>query len=295
MFAAAYSIAREFTRPVIISFKQHDGNCKSIIGAFVLLNEEGWFLTCNHIVAQIMQLDQAQQAYNQLDSQRKSIHGNPALKDHEKQKQLKQLKASADNITNYSVWWGEDAHVVDSFFILPEADLAVGQLKNFDSSKVKDYPKLKDPSKDMPLGTSLCKLGFPFHNITPSFDSATNQFLLPPGSVPPPLFPLEGIYTRCAGVAGGAPRPYAVLYLETSSPGIPGQSGGPTFDVHGTVWAIQSQTSSLKLGFGGNIQGNTKEKEHLENQFLHVGLGVHAETIIGFLTENNIKFQLSAY
>jgi hypothetical protein len=80
------------------------------------------------------------------------------------------------------------------------------------------------------------------------------------------------------------------MFIETSSPGLRGQSGGPTFDINGTIWAIQSQTHHMKLGFGDN-QKQSKELEHLKYQYLNVGWGTHALTITSFLTENKISFQ----
>ena len=82
---------------------------------------------------------------------------------------------------------------------------------------------------------------------------------------------------------------YARFLLETSSPGLRGQSGGPIVDREGTVWAIQSRTVHLQLGFNPTI---TKGKSVIEeHQFLNVGLGADAETLKGFLTLNGIGFE----
>lgn len=88
-------------------------------------------------------------------------------------------------------------------------------------------------------------------------------------------------------------HPFPLKYLETSSPGLKGQSGGPTFDVHGNIWAIQSSTNSFPLNFEANKLMNQKQAEHIQNQYLNVGLGIHSETIIGFLREMNVTFNLS--
>lgn len=144
---------------------------------------------------------------------------------------------------------------------------------------------------------SLCKLGFPFHSIEPTWDDGKKAFVLPPGAVPLPLFPIEGILTRFVTVPATGPKPkYPLLYLETSSPGLMGQSGGPIFDVKGTVWAVQSHTTSYPLGFQANNKNlNHTEREHLSHQFLNVGRGVHVATIIGLLEELGVKFDKSAY
>ena len=82
-----------------------------------------------------------------------------------------------------------------------------------------------------------------------------------------------------------------IIFLETSSPGLKGQSGGPICDTKGNIYAIQSQNMTLPLGFKGTIEENKKIVE--ENQFLNVGIGVHPQTIVGLLNKHNIKFDIT--
>lgn len=112
-----------------------------------------------------------------------------------------------------------------------------------------------------------------------------------PGTLPIPLFPMEGIYTREVVAGKSKDGKYDIKFIETSSPGLRGQSGGPIFDTEGSIWALQSHTSHLPLGFSPKINKNGKEVE--ENQFLNVGRGVHIELIVNFLRENVIKHTLS--
>jgi hypothetical protein len=72
-----------------------------------------------------------------------------------------------------------------------------------------------------------------------------------------------------------------------------GQSGGPIFDANGTVWAIQSHTAHLPLGFTPKVQRQGRAFE--EYQFLNVGLGVHASVIAAVLRDLGIPFRLSDY
>ena len=88
--------------------------------------------------------------------------------------------------------------------------------------------------------------------------------------------------------ANGNPLPppkYPLRYLETSSPGLRGQSGGPTFDEKGAIWALQAQTVTYPLDLEAP-KAALRVREHIEHQFLNVGRGIHAETIIGLLEEN---------
>ena len=74
--------------------------------------------------------------------------------------------------------------------------------------------------------------------------------------------------------------------VETSSPGLMGQSGGPTFDSEGRIWAMQSKTTHYPLGF----PPGQKNQEH---QFLNAGWGTHAETIINFFDTIGVEYNLS--
>lgn len=263
MFADACQIASCFTLPVVISSRGKDGACKSAIGACVAVNRDGWILTTAHLI-------------NEIHRQQQSA------------------------VKNHSVWWGRDGAQLHQADVLPAADLALGRLQPFDADSVEHYPAFKKPGADYRPGRSLCKLGFPFHSITPSFDEKKNAFMLPPGAVPLPLFPLEGIFTRvvvtpapsahAGGNGGGGESGAGGKFIETSSPGLIGQSGGPVFDASGAVWALQSHTRHHSLGFSPPVPGQNgaTQKEH---QFLNVGLGVHAEVILSFLQGAGIAHQ----
>jgi hypothetical protein len=293
MFAKACSIAREFTFPVVISHKNAVGECSSGIGTFVVINDEGWFVTAYHIIDQIQKLSVSNKDYKKLLERREQIKNDTTLLQHTKKKQLNNLKIEPTFIDDFSVWFGWDGVSMGVTYGIPQVDLAVGQLVNFDKTKIKRYPEFKDHLKSMEQGSSLCKLGFPFHSIKPTYE-AGKGFILPPGSIPIPIIPIEGIYTRTVAVQTAEPQPFPYMFVETSSPGLSGQSGGPTFDIHGAIWAIQSQTQHFKLGFDAKDQ-NGKEAEHLKNQYLNVGWGIHSQTITSFLKEKGIDFQTSAF
>ena len=139
-------------------------------------------------------------------------------------------------------------------------------------------------------GTSLCRLGFPFNDVTPTYDGTS--FAIPPQAFPMPFFPNDGILTRFVIVSQSSVG-YDVGFLETSSPGLRGQSGGPIFDREGTVWSIQSQTRHLPLGFSPPVPNG--KKNEVEHQFLNVGWGTHPATIAGLLSECGISYELSNY
>jgi hypothetical protein len=192
MFEKAYSIAKEFTAPIVISHRNHKKECKAGIGSCVIINEEGWFVSAFHIFSQYNQMLQSFNSYKKLQQDRQAVEANTALKSHEKTRQLNgSLRIHAEAISNVSIWFGNDAWSLEFVHAVPPVDLAIGKLINFDKSQVRVYPVFKDSTKRMDPGKSLCKLGFPFHSIEPTFDEATNVFNLPPGAIPILFFQLK--------------------------------------------------------------------------------------------------------
>jgi hypothetical protein len=294
MFQKALSIAYEFTRPVVISRKTVSGQCESMIGTFIIINSDGWIVTAAHILRLWKKLsDGVAQTKATLDFQ-SSVNADSSLSKKEKaQKLAAGPKVTADSNDKCSAWWAIDKTLLKDFRYIDVqdkvfgdvADIGVGRLDPFDPTTVKSYPVFKNPSVNFEPGKSLCRLGFPFHQIIPTWDATGQRFVLPVGALPMPRFPNEGMFTRINEIqfAAGDKPPIPYRYVETSTPGVPGQSGGPIFDSDGLIWAIQSKTSSYDLGF----------RPLKTPQFMNVGLGVHAETVIGFLKDQKIKHEVS--
>ena len=280
MFADAVRIATHYTRPVIISMRFHDTTLESGMAAFVVVNDDGWIVTAAHLF----------RAMIAFPAHQKEIAAYEAAKT-KRAKSKKKAKIPKRNpkwLTNFSYWWADDGVGVRNITANFDLDIAVAQLDPFDPTAIGGYPTFKDPATPLRAGTSLCRLGYPFHEFKPTFKAETG-FELPPGALPAPRFPLEGIFTRNVIMPvgkGGTPK-----FIETSSPGLRGQSGGPIFDTDGVVWGIQSRTSHLDLGFDATTTRG--KKKVVEHQFLNVGLGVHPEVINGFLTAKGIKFAKS--
>lgn len=295
MFVDAYNKASKYTRPVVISHKNLKNECSAAIGSFVVINAEGWAVTAAHIVLEADRLDKMTRLYLDTQEKKKCIYEDTSLDQKTRSKMLKDLpKIEKDAVTNSSVWWGMDGLLTEEIIVIQLVDLAFVKFKNFNPSWVENYPIFKNPSKNISPGKSLCRIGFPFATISPTFNESKDTFILPPGSIPLPLFPNEGIFTRNVNIAFDhniSKPPYELMFIETSSAGLKGQSGGPIFDVNGYIWGIQSQTRHYPLGFSPEVpNGKHGEKEH---QFLNIGWGVHIKTLIGAMNDLNIKHEIS--
>lgn len=290
MFSDAYEITSKFTLPLIVSYRLFDGTVKSGLGSFVILNNDGWIITAAHNLQVQFEWERHQQEILAYRDNVNSINSNTKLNSHQKKKMLKALKANRQWITDCSIWWGaSDVQARDSY-VYWEHDIAFIRMHGIIPDGFTDFPKIKNP-ENIRHGTSLCKCGFPFYNITPSFDESRNMFNLPLDILPIARFPIEGIFTRNVITGKSRDSTLDIMFLETSSPGLKGQSGGPIFDREGHVYAIQSQNVTMPLGFTGIVQINGKNVE--ENQFINVGMGVHAQTIVALLKKHEIKFQIA--
>jgi hypothetical protein len=288
VFRDALALAQQFTFPVILSQKTVAGKCSSSIGAFVVVNADGWIVTAGHILEQFAAAQESVKLCRTRDAQRIAIRDDQSIDEKERRNRLKKLgHEKPEDIDRFSALWGTWQTQATEYHIVNGVDLGLVKLAPFDPAWVTAYPTFKDPTHGVEPGVSLCKLGYPFHAFEPTYDKAADMFNLPPGALPAPLFPLEGMFTRTAQLVDPAdPNPEIPLFwLETSTPGLRGQSGGPTFDSKGTVWAIQCRTAHFDLGF------NTFKSP----QYLNVGHGVHPLTLFKVFEKLAVKYTASTY
>ena len=96
---------------------------------------------------------------------------------------------------------------------------------------------------------------------------------------PVPMFVNEALVSRFLNVRSD--NEDLGTWIETSSPGLMGQSGGPLADIHGNVCGIQVNTEHYPLGFKG---------KKVRNQFLHVGRAITAKTVTEVLDGYGISY-----
>ena len=276
----------EFTLPVVVMYRRENGEVGSSNGTFIVLNNEGWVLTASHIIEAMMSFENEIKANSAYKANVAEINSDSTLSRTERKKKLRSLDRPRKNpVVNFSSWWGRDDWQLEIFHGHPAFDIAIGKISEFDGSSVTNYPVFKNPDINFDPGICLCKLGYPFNDIQAGYDEKNNRFMLPAETFPMSLFPIEGIFTRIRNIELKKGTPPAKL-VETSSPGLMGQSGGPTFDSEGRIWAMQSRTAHYSLGF----PPGQKNQEH---QFLNVGMGTHAEVIINFLESKGVKYDVS--
>ncbi|MBI5419277.1 MAG: trypsin-like peptidase domain-containing protein [Deltaproteobacteria bacterium] len=292
MFANACKLATVYTYPVITARRHFDRTIECGCAAFVVLNEQGWIATAAHLLAADDALQRSCREISAYHGKILGIQQEPELTDEEKRRKISRLKTNPKWITDVSFWWGRDGSRLREVRLLPEADLAVGRLEPFDPERFRPFPVVKDPTY-LDVGTPLCKLGYPFQRVDASYDETGGEFRLSPGSLPLAGFPMEGIYTRTLSAGKSSDGRYEIKFLETSSPGLIGQSGGPVFDSRGTLWGVQSRTDMHSF----RVRTRTPGKERIGDEVLSLNLGVaiHPELLVSYLTDYGIPFRMSDY
>ena len=291
MFSTAVPVAAGFTRPMVISSRTAQGECGATIGACVVLNRAGWILTAGHLLEIVRQQQESARRHEGYRGNVVEFHRDTAADKRFRKRGVRTFHRPAGlSVRNHSVWWGVDGARLVEARLVPAADLALGRLEPFDPASIPRYPVLKDPSRGYELGRSLCKLGFPLHRIEPIYDEDANTFTLPPGSVPLPMLPLEGMFTRVVNTrAPGSGEGDPSLFIETSTPSLLGQMGGPVFDAEALVWGVQSHTVHHFLGFRPPVPGGRQGQ--VEHQFLNTGLAVHASVIRSVLEAEGVDYE----
>jgi hypothetical protein len=290
MFAAANTLARGFTFPMIVSSRRRKGSVDVAVCAFTVLNREGWIVTAAHIFQLAAAANADAPKVVALRERIAAIEGDASLSPRARARELEKAEGAADPewVTHNAYWLGRDGVTLRDIKTNAAADIAVGRLDPVPPDLVVATPIFKNPASGILPGTSLCRLGFAFTKVKSTFDEPSGGFRVK-GEVR--YFPLEGMFTRIVEAGKKADGSVAARFIETSSPGLRGQSGGPLFDSQGRIWGIQSRTQHLALGFNPEIEiAGTRTTVP---QFINLGLATHVGTLIGILDELGVAHDVS--
>jgi len=287
VFSKACGVVQNFTKPVIVTTRTADGIVDSGCATFLVVNSDGWIVTAAHVLNAMHAAKQHAKEKSEHETNIATIKSDNSLSVRNRNRKLEHYKANPKWITQQSFWWWRDGVWAKEFRIDPQADIAIAKLEGFDTSIISCFPTFKKPNTDPSPGGSLCRLGFPFATVTSTFDEATQQFKTQLGNLA--MFPNDGIHTRMVvTIDQGTKR--QVKFIETSTPGLKGQSGGPLFDTEGHIWGIQTSTDHLELGFTPKILKDKKVLEVKEYQFMHVGRCTHVQHVVNLFNLAGVQY-----
>lgn len=268
MFTHAVATAAQFTHPYLGLRRAAEG-VSAVVAGFVVVNEQGWIVTSAHLIDEI--------AAREADI-------------------AAAIGAGADpaSAAHTEVWaipgFAQTRPRVTQAYVNRAADIAIARLEPFEPMIASAVPVLRDTvAEAIEQGESVCRLGFPFHGIAAGFDPARGEFDVPAGNFPVPRFALDGIVSRFNRRT--APDGTVAVFIETSTPGLRGQSGGPLLDRQGRICGIQSHTSHLDLGFDAAYTA-PDGSQVVERQFLNVGAASHVDEVRALLDANGVGYTL---
>ncbi len=284
MYREAIKKNRHFTWPLLSGIKYYEREeIVPGIATFIMINEDGWALTCRHVAEEVMRFQDISQKYPAIKKELATAKTKNERKKIEKKYQLaKNTIVLAKHIFPINA----AGHIDIKIIIHPHLDLALLNFKNV-KTKLEHYPVFA--KNDPEQGQSLCRLGFSF----PEFDclqyneEKTEIIFNEKGRKVTPIFPLDGIVTR-----GIVDERGVVSMFELSSPGLRGQSGGPLFNKEGYVYGLQSQTKHVDLAFDINMKVMRAGEVKAANaySFLHLGVAITVSEIKKFLQEHQVSF-----
>lgn len=289
MFQNAIRTIKDVTFPLIVNIQTHNGEAKTSFGTAILLNNDGVFLTCAHMFLLARQFENDRVELSQFNEKLQSIT------DIKKRNKLLK-KANPDWIINFGMYFPRYNTDVNpsTVRINFELDLAIFKLNSLPAFEPGLLFPTFNKTKVILSGTSICRLGFPFKSANVTFDSEKHMFNMDFLSSLN-VIPNDGIITQY--IDNLAPIEVQGIKrvgsaIETSTPGLRGQSGGPIFDVDAIILGMQSFTNTTPLDIDGIVKNKkypNKKEEHIP-QFILFGVGTSSPQICAFLDAENVTY-----
>ncbi|MCU0395521.1 MAG: serine protease [Chitinophagaceae bacterium] len=291
MFVEAIEAAAGFTRPIHSISRTYGGN-QILPGCSTLffVNEEGYAVTCKHVVEMLASADNINSRYNNFRQDRQKLP-----RDHKHKKSLLGLELKYGYKPETTIQLKNNfLNCVDqmsgfNWHLHPSYDLAILKFNDYNQLAYTGHAVFIRDDSRVKQGKFLCRLGFPFPEFT-NFryhEQADDIEWTQAGNIHTPRFPLEGMITRHLADAHG------VYGIELSTPGLRGQSGGPLFDERGVVYGMQFSTKHMHLGFdieNKEVLIGGKQRHINDYSFLHLGQCIHASAIKAFLKEHGVRY-----
>ena len=291
MFVEAIEKAAQFTRAIHSIIRTY-GSKKIIPGAGTLffVNEEGFAVTCKHVVELLINADKLNKHYFDFKSERNKIPADNSYKQKLKGLELKYKYESASIIQAKNNF----IDCVDQLsgfttHLHPKYDLAIVKFNDYKHLRYQEHAVFLKDASCIRQGEFLCRLGFPFPEFNNYCFNELNDDIewTRDGIIASPRFPIEGMVTRFLA------NENKMFGIELSTPGLRGQSGGPLFNKDGIVYGMQFSTKHLHLGFDivdKEIVSGNQAKKVSDYSFLHLGQCVHVDIIKEFLKEKEVRY-----
>jgi hypothetical protein len=294
MFENSIEKVSGFTRPINSILRTYGGN-RIIPGSSTLffVNDQGFAVTCKHVIDVIASADQINQTYQAFKKERDGLPKDGKYKMRLKGLEMK-YKYTPNSIIQILLTFVDCVDTMSGFtwHTHPKSDLAILKFNDYKNIRYTGHANFLKDATTIRQGKYLCRLGFPFPEFTNyKYNETTDNIeWTNTGIQSSPRFPIEGMVTRFIS------EDNKLSGIELSTPGLRGQSGGPLFSSEATIYGMQSSTKHLHLGFdliNKEILVDNNMVKVSDYSFLHLGQCVHVDIIKEFLTEKGISFHLA--
>jgi hypothetical protein len=291
MFTNSIEKASKFTRPLHTITRQYNSiEVIPVAATLFIVNDQGWALTCKHVLELIVASTQINAKYNKFKSELEKNEGNDDYE--EKKIELEQQYNYNDKTTIQiqNTFIGcADKFTDIKYHAHPKYDLALIKFEGFENLHCTEFPTFQSDETYLKQGRFLCRLGYPFPEFSNyKYNSETDNIeWTNEGISGSPKFPIEGMITRFLIDDGKQ------MGIELSRPGLRGQSGGPLFNEEGVIQGMQYSTKHLHLGFdieNKEISVNGEKKEVNDYSFIHLGQCIHVSILKEFMSEKGVEF-----
>lgn len=291
MFQQAIEQASAYTRPIHTITRTYGGR-QIVPGAATLffVNEEGYAVTCKHVVEMLLSADNLAKKYASFCAERNQLPRDGKYKRNLKGLEIKYAYTPETRVQAKNTF----VDCVDSMsgfttHIHPQHDLAIIKFNDYRTLGYRGHAVFKKDTSQIKPGEYLCRLGFPFPEFSNfAYNEAADDIeWTHSGTKGSPRFPIDGMLTRFLAADN------QVYGIEMSTPGLRGQSGGPLFNQDGIVYGMQFATKHLHLGFDmvdKEILVDNKVQKVSDYSFLHLGQCIHADVIKAFLASHQVKY-----
>ena len=253
------------------------------IGTIMLINNEGWVLTCKHIAENIVRADKIATTYEEI---KKELIEN-------KIPPKRIYKKYGINDSDILILRNVFLNVLSSWstikLVLHETiDLALIKFEKPEEIYCKKFPVFSKTNPD--IGENICRIGFPYSEFSPfKYDYRLKDLVLK-NDIDANLqaFPVDGMVTRNLLDPSSNPTMF-----EMTNPGFKGQAGGPIINTSGSVVGmyIGSALKDLEIDVDVKLKRGIKDFNVNQASFMALGLGINVESIKDFLRANNVKFK----
>lgn len=268
MFKKAIEIGSSYTRPLLTGKVIYNNrNIINQINTLIILNKEGYILTCAHIADLLLSSSDINEVFDPIIKEMKDLNKKQLLKLEKKYGIEENTIIKLHNILV------QITHDIKNINIIkhPYLDLAIIKLESINNESFNNFPIFN--TKDRKIGTSICNLGFAFPEYdTFSYDKNKEKIIITNKIMNFPLFPNSGIITRNIIDSNNK-----ISMFETNIPCLPGQNGGPVLNINGEIIGLLIDNKKIMM---------VDDKDFVVN----LGVAINSSEIVDFLDANNVSY-----